>query len=410
MRKIFILQNSYVSFGLDVEKIYQPHKYQLYLIINEFGMNIVKEHGQIKFYSQICVTKNFDFENILALIKSFSQSNESIDVVTNSEETMPVCGKIRKFLNIDKNDYSRFYDKHIMKSMLVNSKNINIPKYKIFEPARFFSDGIDYLNELAHNLVFPLFVKPIQMYSSINIRKLDNFDQLHNWAKLIKSDDYYEIDEFIDGTMYQCDSYIKNGEILFTFVCQNSRPCYDFTIGKMKGTIVLPSEHSDALLLSAVTKKTLEQLGMPKAGVTHLELIRTKENVNYFIEIAHRSPGCLVPKMHLTNASIDTISAHFLLQIDPNYYPTPMRNVFAAWACYPKIPGKVTTLKLLPTNLKSKCEVEWNVKVGDQIKTFSQFGRDYTGTIFMTNHNFDTLYNEFKIINDMDLCKTEPIS
>lgn len=32
MKKIFILQNSFVSFGLDASKIYQPDKYQLHLI------------------------------------------------------------------------------------------------------------------------------------------------------------------------------------------------------------------------------------------------------------------------------------------------------------------------------------------------------------------------------------------
>jgi len=408
MKTIVILQNSYISFGLDASKIFQSDKYKIYLIINEFGFNIVKSRQQNQYYEKILVTNDFSYENILSLINTCKENSTDFDIVTNSEETMPVCGQLRVKFGLDNEDYSRFYDKHVMKTKLINAQFIAIPKYKLFNPNNYHSQRETYLKSLIENMDFPLFVKPIQSYSSINAKKIHNYTELKLWAEAINTHDYYEIDEFIDGTMYHCDSYIKDHKILFTFVSQNSRPCYDFTIGNIKGTIVLPADHPNAVMLSTVTAKTLQQLGMPKSGVTHLELFKTTDNKIYFVEIAHRSPGCLIPKMYQAHADIDTISAHFLLQIDPDYYPVPTPVIFAAWTCYPKIPGDVIALKKPPNNLQSQYEVEWHVRVGDKIKTYSQFGRDYTGTLFMTHPNFPQLYAEFQIINNLNLCEIAP--
>jgi len=405
MRQIFILQNSQLSFGLDAGKIYQPHKYKLYLIVNDFGYEIVKRKKEYDFYEKIINTNNFDFENVLSLIVSCLLSNNSFDVVTNSEETMAVCGKIRKFLNLDTDDYSRFCDKHVMKTRLKDNEVVSIPKYKLFDTRDYLKNGEEYLRSLANHLSFPLFIKPVNQLSSMNLTKIANLNDLHVWAKTVKPEDYYEIDEFIEGTMYHCDSYIKDNKILFTFVSRNSRPCYDFIIGKIKGTIVLPDDHLDSILLTDITEKTLILLGLPKGGVTHLEVIKTKENKVYFIEIAHRSPGCLIPKMYQRYANIDTIASHFLLQIDSDYIPAQIRGDYAAWACFPKIPGKIVALNKPPLNLESTIELEWNVNIGDEIKSYSQFGRDYTGTIFITNPSFETLYDEFQVMNENNLCE-----
>ncbi len=404
MKKIFILQNSFIRFGLESEKIYQPEKYSLYLVINKFGSETALKPQQSKFYTKVIVTDDFSLENIILLIKSYIDKDDEFDVVTNSEETMPICGQIRVNLNLDSEDYSRFYNKDIMKEKLIGNDGLLIPKYKVFEPEKYQSRGEKYINEIVENLSFPLFVKPIQMYSSINVKKIIHIEELIQWAKSIKSNDYYEIDEFIEGTMYHCDSYIKNGQILFTFVSQNSRPCYDFTIGYMKGTIVLPEKHPDAIKLSIATQKALKKLGLPKAGVTHLELIRTKEDKLYFIEVAHRSPGCLIPRMYQTHAGVDTIASHFLLQIDADYVPTRGNNAYAAWACYPKTPGRVSEIKEPSKKLRCNYDIEWHVKIGDEITEFSQFGRDYTGTIFMVSPDFDTLYQDFYLVDQENLC------
>lgn len=406
MKTIFILQNSNLSFGLDARKTYQPEKYNLNLIVNEFGYILLQQRCQTQYYNSVTKTDDFTFQNLKELIKQhLENSDDEFDIVTNAEEAMPVCGKLRVYFDIDNEDYSRFYNKDVMKLKLSQADFINIPKYKIFNYSEYQQNGKKYLKALVKNMKFPVFCKPIQLYGSVNLKKVGNLSQLEKWAKRIGPDDTYEIDEYIDGVMYHCDSYIKNRQVLFTFVSQNSRPCYDFTVGKMKGTIVLPPEHEIAVHLSRLSEKILLYMGIPKAGITHLELLITKEGKVYFVEIAHRSPGCLIPRMYQAHANIDTIAAHFLLQIDEEYVVDRSVRKYAAWACYPKIPGVVKWLDDPPNDFSSAVEVEWFVKPGEYISSYSQFGRDYTGTLFMTNCDFTQLYNEFVAANNMNLCK-----
>jgi len=407
MKKIFILQNSNVSFELDATLIYQPLKYELHLIVNNFGYNAVCARNQKEFYKEIITTSDFTPENIIQHVRQTIKYNSPFDIITNSEETMPACGKARVMMGLDSIDYSRFYDKNIMKKALSNSGSINIPKYKLFDSTRYQCEGTKYLDDLLADINYPLFIKPVALYSSINLAKIHNKNELITWADNNDTDALYEIDQFIDGKMYHCDSYIKNGNVLFTFVSQNSRPCYNFTVGEMKGTIVLPANHPDAILLSELTEKVLKDIGIPQGGVTHMEVIKTADNQIFFIEIAHRSPGCLIPKMYQSHAGINTVASHYLLQIDPEYSPKPEISKYAAWACYPKTPGIISELREPSKTITSTAEVDWTVKVGDRINTYSQYGRDYTGTIFLTHDRFADLYRDFNTINNDNLCKIE---
>lgn len=410
MKTIIILQNSYISFDVDALKIYQPTQYKLVLIINEFGAAIVKNKHQETYYEQIIITNDFHLNNILAIIRDQVTPSQGYSVITNSEETMPICGEVRLNLGLDSQDYSRFYDKNSMKAQLekAESPHYFIPKYRLFDADAYKHSKDDYLANLLSHLSFPLFIKPTQLYSSIHLQKIHNAIEFHQWAAVDRGDEHFEIDEFIDGTMYHCDSYLKNNAIVFTLVCQNSRPCYDFTLGEIKGTIALPSTHPDTVLLSSITQDILMDLGMPAAGVTHLEVIKTTDHKVYFIEIAYRAPGCLIPKMHQTHANLDPISAHYLLQMDADFQPTPEIKTYAAWACYPKIPGQVKVLHNIPDTITSHCELNWCVQLGDILTTLPQFGRDYTGTLFMTHDDFETLHQEFLQLAQQNLCIIQP--
>ena len=406
MKKVFILQNSLVSFGLDVRKMHQPSKYELHLIINSFGEKIVKNQGHENYYKSITILQEFTLEAVVKIINEKRSFADECNVVTNSEETMPICGEVRKYLNLDQQDYSRFFDKHVMKEKIKDNKDIFIPQYVIFDKKLYQEKGEKYLRPLVKNISIPFFVKPTCMYSSINIKKIDSYQDLCDWASYTPPG-IYEIDEYIDGTMYHVDSFIKDNRILFSFVCQNSNPCYDFTIGKMKGTISLPREDRKYIEINAVAEKVLYHLGSPRDGVTHMEVIQKNNGNIYFVEIAHRSPGCLIPKMHQTNFGIDTIASHFLLQIDPDYMPELQHKTYSAWACYPKIPGVIRKLHELPAGLSSECDVDWLFSVGEEIKTYSTFGRDYIGTLFMKNKNFEKLYQEFIELNRLNLSVIE---
>jgi hypothetical protein len=404
MKQVFILHcSSKLSFNFDVSMIYQPNKYELHLIVNTSSYDLITLNQQDKFYKSVLITDIFTVATLTEYIKSNINPSDEINVITNSEETIPICGQIRRQLNIAPCNYSRFYDKNVMKQLLKNHPYVLTPNYVLFDTYQYNMGGDRYLKALISQLNMPLFCKPTQMYSAIGAAKINNFEELSHWASKISDKCIYEIDEFIEGKMFHVDSLIKRHNILFSLVCPNSKPCFNFNLGEMKGTIVLPEQDPENRTLAQATSSVLKQLGMPSGGVTHMEFIQDNTGKLYFVEVAHRTPGCLIPDMHLAHTGINFTAAHYLLQIDQDYLPIRRCVTYAAWACYPKIPGKLTALHKLPNTLSSSCKLNWLYKVGEIFSTYPTLGRDYIGTVFMVNDNFEELLKEFYEISNLNL-------
>lgn len=208
----------------------------------------------------------------------------------------------------------------------------------------------------------------------------------------------FEIDEFIDGVLYHCDSYIKNKKILFTQVCECSRPCYDFLQGKNKGTIVLKNNHSLSLKLKNYTEQILKYIGLPKGGITHSEVFIEKLTGKfYFLEVAHRSPGVLIPEMYKKYLNVGTIEPHILLQIDEDYLPAIKYGPFSAWMAFPTKQGYVS--QFFEPEIKSEYLIYRHVKKDDYLYS-PKMGRDYALTILLWNKDYEQLKKDFKYLND----------
>src|SRR5690606_9494618 len=128
----------------------------------------------------------------------------------------------------------------ILMKKLLDSKGRLTPKHVLFDSEAYKKDSATYLADLIHVLSFPLIAKPISLYSSIGLQKIASREELAKWCNnAILSDVVYEIDEFIQSKVYNCDSYIKNNKLVFTQVSECSNSCYDFICGLTKGSIAL---------------------------------------------------------------------------------------------------------------------------------------------------------------------------
>lgn len=129
-----------------------------------------------------------------------------------------------------------------------------------------------------YNMDFPAFIKPLDGSSSINAYKADNFEELQEYAMKIEN---YIVQPFIDGTEYTIDAMcdfegkpifitprervaVRSGEVLKTKITQDSQ-----MIGEGKRLIDM----------------------FKPAGPITIQLIRTKERKDYFIEINPRFGG-----------------------------------------------------------------------------------------------------------------------
>lgn len=405
MKYIYILQNSQLSFDMDISKIYCPEKYLLLLIVNEFGLKKLVEKNQQRYFKKIWETENFDFINLKNIISEHNKNNHSsFQIVTNAEEAVDVCGRLRFFFETDCMNYDRFKNKITMKNLLIG-KEILIPNHILFNKYLFNSNPILFINTVKNKMMFPLIAKPTNLMSCINVRKINTDEELIKWCHSAAiSDIDFEIEEFINGKHYTCDSFIKDSKIIFTQISECSNSCYDFLCGLTKGTIALP--HNDRIykLLCSYTNLIHNAIKPPVAGVTHLEIILTTDNKIYFIEIGHRSPGLLIPEMYKKFLGIDTIESHILLQINKNFEIKIQKSKYCAWLAFPTKEGVLKT-QHKPT-INSEYILEWNKKVSEHMSN-PLCGRDYAGKILLWNSDHHQLKNDFYYLNEYNFYDLE---
>ena len=377
--------------------LYSPEKYSLLLITNSFSRNKLHGRNQESYFDKIWETEDFSFDNLKEIISHHqSKSNIPLNIVTNAEEAVIVCGNLRVFFNNDNLNYDRFNNKIVMKELL-DKRGFLTPKHVVFDKPSYCENHNEYLTKITESLSFPLIAKPIDSWGCIGIRKLESIDQLDTWcSEAVNTDVTYEIDEYIEGKVYNCDSYIKNGNIIFTQVSECSNSCFDFICGLTKGTIALPHDDSAYRSLSEYTIKAHDAIGIPSGGVTHLEIIVTKNQEIYFIEIGHRSPGILIPVMYKKFLNIHTIESHILLQINDDFNLDIKQGEYCAWIAFPKKIGKLES-KYSP-KIKSDYQLEWYSEIGDDMSAVKS-GRDYAGRVFLWNEEYKQLRDDFYYLN-----------
>lgn len=398
MKNVYILQNSLLSFDMDIAHIYSNELYNLYLITNEFGLVRLKERNQVNYFKEIWKANDFTFEKIKEIILKNQIKNPSpLQIVTNAEEAVSLCGKLQVFFKIEKNNYERFINKLLMKKLLRSSKDIFVPKYIIYDPDKFSNSPDKYLKSIIKKLNFPMIAKPIDSMSCKDVTKIDSKEDLINWcSKNTSQSTTYEIDQFIEGHVFNCDSYIQNHKIVFTQVTTTSNSCYDFLCGLTKGTMSLPHNHNDYKLFNKFTAKLHKAIGIPRAGVTHLELIKTSDHKIFFIEIAYRSPGILIPAMYKKFLNVDTIESHILLQINNKFKFEIKKGPYCAWAAFPTRKGFLKEIYI--PQISSEFTLNWKYKPGDAMPE-PLAGRDYAGCILLWNNDYFQLKKDFDYIN-----------
>jgi hypothetical protein len=397
MKNVYLIQNSNLSFDMDISQIYFPEKYSLFLITNKFGIEKLKSRNQHSYFNKVWETEQFSFDHLKEIISiNQTESGNQLQIVTNAEEAVIVCGNLRLYFNIDKSNYDRFNNKIVMKQLL-SKASLLIPKHITFDALSYRSHPDSYIAKITTTLSFPLIAKPINSWGCIGIKKIESFEQLNAWCKKVNiTETTYEIDEYIEGKVYNCDSYIKNGKIIFTQISECSNSCYDFICGSTKGTIALPHDDAIYTLLCEYTVKAHEAIGIPSGGVTHLEAILTKDMNIYFIEIGHRSPGILIPAMYKKSLNISTIESHILLQIDDGYELDIKQGSYCAWIAFPNKNGKMSN-KYTP-EINSDYNLEWYINLGDSMSSVKT-GRDYAGRALLWNDDYQQLRKDFFYLN-----------
>jgi hypothetical protein len=393
-------------------KLLRSDGHELVLLINQAKIGTLNA-DQKAVFDELRPVSDFSFEGLRAEVEQVlakRRERPEIRFVTNDESCLPLAGKLRDHFATGEASFSvvnRFKDKGLMKAaLLAGDRSLEVPRYLVVDPAEYARDADHYAKKIGNSLSFPIFAKPVDSAASCFTQVLRDPRDLTAWLAAHGDRANFELDEFVSGELFHCDSLVKNGEVLFGKVSRYNVPCAEFLSGKPMGSITLADSSADAVLLTAYNAKVLKALSSVPDGAFHLEIFRRPSGELVFLEIAARTPGAFVPQTFLKAFGLSLEEAHLTLQMGMAAAGTcrPSKIGFSAWIWYPVKAGKVA--ELTQPRIGSEHEVDWKIKAGDLLGNPAELG-DLAVGIKLWNDDFEQLNRDFAYLSGFSPFRVE---
>ncbi|EMF0806284.1 ATP-grasp domain-containing protein [Klebsiella aerogenes] len=351
-------------------------------------------------------TLKLDYQECIEKLSEIVQNAKLYRVFCNQESNLEVAEKIRSFFSIYDHMGGRvelFRDKLLMKQAVIDN-GLRAPVYTELAHSSTPASYTDLYSKLKGKFI----IKPSNSVGSRGVYKIFNSNDYDDFLKDTANDDcQFEAEEFISGELYEFDSALQNGEILYSNVSKYSCPMADLQEGKTLGSIMIEREQPIHQRITQFGIKCLKAL-KASDGCFHMELFHNDNDELVFLEVAARSPGLMtVPAYHCWEGvnmyDIELyiqsgLPASDLIVHDANRVSYP-----SFFIVYPKISGTVS--KINTPNIDANIDIDWSVHPG-QVVTDTTTNIDYAARFFVTCKNvesansiFNFLVNEYKAVN-----------
>lgn len=174
-------------------------------------------------------------------------------------------------------------DKYLLRQKLRNS-NLNHPKYFLIENKK----DLDKIN------FFPAIIKPVDSSASKGVKKINSVEELKNEYEISKTYSNSKkiiVEEYIKGKEFSVESITYNGKTNIIAITEKTK------VGEDKGYFVeyshkIPANitNSEKLAIESETIKLINIIGLDNSS-SHTEVILTKNNTAYIVEIGARLGG-----------------------------------------------------------------------------------------------------------------------
>lgn len=229
------------------------------------------------------------------------ETNPFDKVIALSESDIVRAASIREYLNIPGQSLESaiaFRNKIIMKDIL-KAARIRVPVYREVEfPQDFW--------EFAKEIGFPCVIKPIDGAGSSQTYIVNSAAELTSLLGKISHTGKWDMEQYIEGTMYHIDGFIKNSDIKFIWPSRYINGCLAFQKGDFIGSVILSPENELVEPLCNFVKDVLNALPTPEETNFHAEVFVTPNNELVFCEIASRTGGARI---------LDTIIKQFSINL-----------------------------------------------------------------------------------------------
>ena len=402
---IWIIQDSIIRSDLKAFKHVQDMQFHLY--ISSVGQRFLSAE-QRQLFTHIKVSDDHSFATVSNHIEGLALDGE-VYIGTNDEASELLCVDLQNHFGtarFSRQQVQTFTHKIIMKDKLKET-SLRVPRYRSFDRQQYRQDAKAYLTSLAEHIGFPMIAKPIDKYASMDVRRINSIHELMAWAMWSsspKDQQNYELEEFIEGELYHCDTIVRNGEMLWSNVCHNLNPCMDYMAGKAIGAAVIPGDSAVAKDIKAFNAQALAELNPPD-GLIHLECFRTADGELVFLEVAARPPGGDVVGMYQYAFGFDIELIHLFLRQGLDVPVNPIEpSKYAAWISFPTIKGEVAGINL--PELSCESTLELNIEEGQQAANNSNNIVDAEAAVFrLYTEDYQNLADDYSVLKNHQLCE-----
>lgn len=320
-------------------------------------------------------------KHVLDIAKNLGEYYKFTKVLAFSERNLLLAAKIREILNISGMTYNEvlsFRNKYVMKQRLFKD-GINVPK---FEEITSYNDALKFLKE--NNKIV---IKPKLGMGSANTYIIKSISELHDCFLEIENNLIdYEMEQFINGDMYHCDSLVVNGQIKLCSINKYLTSTLSFKNSKFLAS-VMEDDSNLKCLINAFNSSVIQALNF-KNGVTHHEIfVDEKKNIT-FCEIAARVGGVGVNRATQQAFQINLIQSSICTELNQKVVEIKESGLLSGWLLlYPEREGvikKINYEKILNKSWLPYYKVY--AKVGDKINK-AKYSSDGVAMFIVTGNS-----------------------
>lgn len=350
-------------------------------------------------------TYKLNIEQCISRLLEVTDLNEECKVFCNQEANLEVAEEIRKRFSIYDHMDSRveiFRDKILMKKV-IKSHGLRVPHFIELKSDIHRSD-YSYLKEL---LSEHFIIKPSYSVGSRGVYKVFEKQDFINFIDEASSDNcQFQAEEFISGVLYEFDTVLQNGELLYSNVSRYSCPMADLQDGVTLGSIMVERHEYIHKRIHKFGIQCLDALNALN-GCFHMELFHSQSDELVFLEVAARSPGLMTVPAYLFWEGINMYDMELLIQsgnpASNVTFPYGHQSKPSFFIVYPKIAGRVLSLNI--PEIEADLDIDWQV-VPEQVVTDTTTNIDYAARFFVTCKNvneakqlFEWLTTEFEAVS-----------
>lgn len=405
MKTIVYISDFRLPFVLNfIKPLKQLSEYRKILIIEKD--NLQNEHVLEEYFDEIRYIERLNsLDEINEHIKQIRSDHKIVALLTPGENAIEIGGEVRSTFGISglqRNQAEAVRNKWIMKEML-HQRNIRTSATAVALCRKDYTDFIE-------NIKFPIIVKPLSGFGTINTFKISNIIELEHYLDNVRNENQQDLlEEFIDGKEFHCDSIVSNGKVVFSSVSQYLFNCLDIaTNNKPPASITFPSEVNIEYVsrIKEINEKVISALGVNNS-VTHAELFLTSDGEIVFGEIGARIGGAQVMPPCIKNThGIDLFDAVIALELGQfKIKNVDSKNKYTGMICFPSRKGIIDRISTIEDFKHVEGIIDFNVsykkgqKVGNVNDTMTR-----SGYAIVEGDSFDELstlllsmYDEFDI-------------